>query len=62
MEDPFSWEAPCHDLSGVGWRACRENAQIHADADRWANCDSFENNGDDDDDGGRVSTDGTRLR
>jgi predicted membrane chloride channel (bestrophin family) len=33
MEDPFSWEEPCHDLSAVGWRSYRENAQIHADAD-----------------------------
>ena len=33
MEDPFSWEEPCHDLSAAGWRSYRENAQIHADAD-----------------------------
>ena len=33
MEDPFSWEEPCHDLSAVGWRVYRENAQIHVDAD-----------------------------
>ena len=33
MEDPFSWEEPCHDLSAVGWRSYRENAQVHADAD-----------------------------
>ena len=33
MEDPFSWEEPCHDLSAVGWRSYRENAQLHAYAD-----------------------------
>jgi|AntAceMinimDraft_1070359.scaffolds.fasta_scaffold59351_2 hypothetical protein len=33
MEDPFSWDEPCHDLSGVGWRIYRENLQIHEKAD-----------------------------
>ena len=33
MEDPFSWEDPCHDLSGVGWRIYRETLQIHQKAD-----------------------------
>ena len=28
MEDPFSWDEPCHDLSGAGWRIYRENLQI----------------------------------
>lgn len=33
MEDPFSWDEPCHDLSGAGWRIYRENLQIHEKAD-----------------------------
>jgi hypothetical protein len=33
MEDPFSWDEPCHDLSGTGWRIYRENLQIHERAD-----------------------------
>ena len=33
MEDPYSWEAPCHDLSGNGWRMYRENMQTHEWAD-----------------------------
>ena len=33
MEDPFSWDEPCHDLSGAGWRIYRENLQIHENAD-----------------------------
>ena len=33
MEDPYSWEDPCHDLSGVGWRIYTETLQIHQKAD-----------------------------
>ena len=40
MEDPFSWEEPCHDLSAAGWRSYRENAQIHADADAEAEAEA----------------------
>ena len=29
MEDPFSWNEPCHDISGNGWRIYRENLQVH---------------------------------
>ena len=40
MEDPFSWEEPCHDLSAAGWRSYRENAQIHADAEAEAEAEA----------------------
>ena len=33
MEDPYSWEDPCHDLSGVGWRIYTETLQMHQKAD-----------------------------
>mmetsp|Transcript_11357 Transcript_11357/g.13423 ORF Transcript_11357/g.13423 Transcript_11357/m.13423 type:complete len:2088 (+) Transcript_11357:378-6641(+) len=29
IEDPFSWEEPNHDLSGIGWRIFNENLQLH---------------------------------
>jgi len=34
MEDPFTWEEPCHDLTGEGWRIYRENTQLHEKVDR----------------------------
>mmetsp|Transcript_30067 Transcript_30067/g.97866 ORF Transcript_30067/g.97866 Transcript_30067/m.97866 type:complete len:2075 (-) Transcript_30067:133-6357(-) len=34
MEDPFSWEEPCHDISGIGWRIYRENTQLHEKVDK----------------------------
>ena len=29
IEDPYSWEQPCHDLSGVGWRLYVESLELH---------------------------------
>ena len=29
LQDPFNWQQPCHDLSGLGLRMYRENLKIH---------------------------------
>ena len=32
IHDPFNWQQPCHDLSGVGLRIYRENLKVHENA------------------------------
>ena len=29
IEDPYSWDKPCHDLTGSGWRVYCEALQLH---------------------------------
>ena len=35
IQDPFNWQQPCHDLSGLGLRIYKENLKIHEHAEQF---------------------------